>query len=328
MRAGGHADGVFVFASSEIPLVDLLINQASPAGQVICFCLLLLSTYSWTVMISKLLFLRRTRKDSMHFLEMFRGQQHPLELYEMGHRFHHAATARVYRSACRELCHYLSHGIKRKGPEVTGIDQDAKISPAHMESVNAVMDRAVGEASMGLEARTAGLATAVSGAPFLGLLGTVWGVMDTFSGLARDPSGASLQSIAPGVASALVTTVVGLLVAIPAMFGYNFIVSRIKASLVSLDNFAAELQSILTRYFVISSAGGRGNSFLITDGEEDDGRWALDPDHRQAPVHGHPATPRGFSVPEASVEDETPSVMESRGPGAAKESITRVHETP
>jgi biopolymer transport protein ExbB/TolQ len=93
------------------------------------------------------------------------------------------------------------------------------------------------------------LATAVSGAPFLGLLGTVWGVMDTFSGVAMAGS-ANLQAMAPGVSGALITTVTGLLVAIPAMFGYNFLVTSIRSLIVQNDNFAAEVCSEFEHKYV------------------------------------------------------------------------------
>jgi hypothetical protein len=124
------------------------------------------------------------------------------------------------------------------------------ITPDQMGAVRNAMDRAIGEAVVSLESKMTFLATAVSGAPFLGLLGTVWGVMETFSGVASSGSSASIQSMAPGVAAALVTTVVGLLVAIPAMFGYNFLVSRIRTHILEMHNFSAELTSLFEREFV------------------------------------------------------------------------------
>src|SRR5205814_1676327 len=89
----------------------------------------------------------------------------------------------------------------------------------------------------------------VSGAPFLGLLGTVWGVMDTFSDVATAGS-ANLAAMAPGVSAALITTVTGLLVAIPAMFGYNFLVTSIRGMILGMDNFAAELASEFEHRYV------------------------------------------------------------------------------
>jgi len=111
------------------------------------------------------------------------------------------------------------------------------------------MEMAVGESSLRLESQMILLATAVSGAPFLGLLGTVWGVMDTFGDVAAAGS-ANLAAMAPGVSAALITTVTGLLVAIPAMFGYNFLVTSIRAMTVDMDNFAAELSSELAHRYV------------------------------------------------------------------------------
>jgi len=93
------------------------------------------------------------------------------------------------------------------------------------------------------------LSTAVAGGPFIGLLGTVWGVMDTFSGVAK-ANAASLTAMAPGVAGALVATVTGLMVAIPAMFAYNFMVTSIRAFTQELDNFATEYATAIEHQYV------------------------------------------------------------------------------
>jgi biopolymer transport protein ExbB/TolQ len=124
-----------------------------------------------------------------------------------------------------------------------------KITPAQMGAVNAAMERAVGETALGLESQMILLATAVSGSPFLGLLGTVWGVMDAFTGVAVAGS-PNLTAMAPGVSGALITTVTALCVAIPAMFGYNFLVTSIRAAVVEMDNFAAELGSEFEHKYV------------------------------------------------------------------------------
>jgi len=100
----------------------------------------------------------------------------------------------------------------------------------------------VAQESLKLESGLILLAIAVSGAPFLGLLGTVWGVMSTFSAVGIKGS-ADLTTMAPGVAAALVTTVAGLMVAIPSMFGYNWLVHNLRVLTVELDNYAQELIS-------------------------------------------------------------------------------------
>ena len=117
------------------------------------------------------------------------------------------------------------------------------VSLKGMEHVKRLMENAVAQESLKLESGLILLAIAVSGAPFLGLLGTVWGVMSTFAGIATSPQGANLAAMAPGVSAALITTVAGLLVAIPSMFGYNWLVHNLRVLTVQLDNFAQELVS-------------------------------------------------------------------------------------
>src|SRR5512135_2832303 len=102
---------------------------------------------------------------------------------------------------------------------------------------------------MALEKGMIVLSTAVAGGPFIGLLGTVWGVMSTFSGIAEQHS-ASLTAMAPGVAAALVATVTGLLVAIPAMFAYNFMVTTIRHLTQELDGFASRFANQIEHVYV------------------------------------------------------------------------------
>src|SRR5206468_3012601 len=116
------------------------------------------------------------------------------------------------------------------------------LSLKSMEAVKRALERSVAQESLKLESGLILLAIAVSGAPFLGLLGTVWGVMSAFSYVAQAGQ-ADLATMAPGVAAALVTTVAGLLVAIPSMFGYNWLVHNLRVLTVELDNFAQELVS-------------------------------------------------------------------------------------
>jgi len=111
-----------------------------------------------------------------------------------------------------------------------------------MEHVKRTLESAVARESIKLESGLILLASADSGGPFLGLLGTVWGVMDTFAMVGQQQN-AALEVMAPGVSAALITTVAGLLVAIPSMFGYNFLVHSLRVRTVELDNFAQELVS-------------------------------------------------------------------------------------
>ena len=111
-----------------------------------------------------------------------------------------------------------------------------------MEHIKRTLEGAVARESIRLESGLILLASAVSGGPFIGLLGTVWGVMDTFA-MVGVAGKAELATMAPGVSAALITTVAGLLVAIPSMFGYNFLVHTLRVRTVELDNFAQDLVS-------------------------------------------------------------------------------------
>jgi biopolymer transport protein ExbB/TolQ len=117
------------------------------------------------------------------------------------------------------------------------------------EAIQVILEEASGAQAMALEKGMIVLSTAVAGGPFIGLLGTVWGVMSTFAGIAESNS-ASLTAMAPGVAAALVATVTGLLVAIPAMFAYNFMVTSIRAITQELDGFASRYANQIEHVYV------------------------------------------------------------------------------
>jgi biopolymer transport protein ExbB/TolQ len=218
-------------------------------GKIVLFCLFIASTLSWAVMWTKMSIVRRASKQSRIFLDRFRADRQPLRLYENKVRFDGTPLFGVYNAGCTDLTFHLLGSSDVDETFRARLDDAQKISPAQMRAVTSAMERAVGENALKLESQMILLATAVSGAPFLGLLGTVWGVMDTFSGVATAGS-ANLAAMAPGVSAALITTVTGLLVAIPAMFGYNFLVTSIRASIVQMDNFAAELASEFEHKYV------------------------------------------------------------------------------
>ena len=140
----------------------------------------------------------------------------------------------VYQAGSLEL------DARLKNPGATG--RKRFVSLKGMEHVKRSLENTVAQESLKLESGLILLAIAVSGAPFLGLLGTVWGVMSTFGHIAQQGS-ATMAAMAPGVSAALITTVAGLLVAIPSMFGYNWLVHNLRVLTVELDNFAQELVS-------------------------------------------------------------------------------------
>jgi biopolymer transport protein ExbB/TolQ len=228
-------------------------EHSTIAGKLVLTALCIGSVFSWSVMITKMRVIQFARKQTGRFLAAFRKDRQPLRLFESNARFPGTPLFNVYRAGCQEMTFHLLGSAEVDETFRARLEIADKITPAQMGAVNAAMERAVGETALELESQMILLATAVSGAPFLGLLGTVWGVMDTFTDVAVAGS-PNLATMAPGVSGALITTVTALLVAIPAMFGYNFLVTSIRGMIVQMDNFAAELASEFEHRYVDHNA--------------------------------------------------------------------------
>ncbi len=235
-----------------LPLASGLVYafvESTPEGKIVLLTLFLGSIFSWSVMVTKIRYLNFSKRQSDRFAALFRQDRAPLRVYETGARFEGSPRYEIYEAACAELCFQMLGSSEVDETFHARLEIADRVSPTQMRAVTAAMERAIGEASLKLESRMIILSTAVSGAPFLGLLGTVWGVMDAFGGIAKAGT-PNLAAMAPGVSGALITTVVGLLVAIPAMFGYNFLVVSVRKEIVQSENFAAELSSEIEHRYV------------------------------------------------------------------------------
>jgi biopolymer transport protein TolQ len=209
-------------------------EQATPEGKAVIFCLIIFSIIAWSVMISKALQMRRAKRLNQFFNTEYRTQKNVLDVYDRRVHADGCPLFMVYQAGSVEL------DARLKQPDGSG--RKKFVSLKGMEHVKRLMENTVAQESLKLESGLILLAIAVSGAPFLGLLGTVWGVMSTFGHIAQQGS-ATMSAMAPGVAAALITTVAGLLVAIPSMFGYNWLVHNLRVLTVELDNFAQDLVS-------------------------------------------------------------------------------------
>src|SRR5437867_13089691 len=223
---------IYLLAKSDLPYVW---DKATPEGKAIIVTLVIFSIFAWTVMASKAVQMRRAKKLNYYFEAEFRTQKHVLDVYDRRLQVPDCPLFMVYQEGGRALDARL-----RAAAGITA--RKRFVSLKGMEHVKRTLERTVAQQSLRLESGLILLAIAVSGAPFVGLLGTVWGVMSAFSYVALKGS-ADLKTMAPGVAAALITTVAGLLVAIPSMFGYNWLVHNLRVQTVELDNFAQELVS-------------------------------------------------------------------------------------
>ena len=233
----------FALIAAATKQVELLYvwDQARPEARVIIVLLFISSIAVWWMMIFKVIQMRRARKLNSLFGEEFTSQKAVLEMFDRKLEVNGCPLYAVYQAGCLQL------DARLRGP--TGERAKQQISLKNMEHIKRAIENVVAKESLKLESGLILLAIAVSGAPFMGLLGTVWGVMSTFAGIAQQGS-ATMAAMAPGVSAALITTVAGLLVAIPSMFGYNWLVHNLRAFTVELDNFAQELVSSMETEFL------------------------------------------------------------------------------
>ncbi len=250
-----------MFAASAL---EFAIKRATPEGKTTMSALLVLSLFSWTIIISKARQLAIARKWSKRFYEAYSATRDPLEIKRSAASFEGSPAYQVYIRAADELEYHLKNNpvvvvgraIVNPDPTLEPGNTDhlarsktTKVTTSSYEAIKVVMEEASSAEAMGLEKGMIVLSTAVAGGPFIGLLGTVWGVMETFAGIASAGS-ASLTAMAPGVAGALICTVIGLLVAIPAMFSYNFMVTTIRAITQELDGYASRYANQIEHTYV------------------------------------------------------------------------------
>ena len=218
------------------------IKNATTEGKITCLVLLILSLFSWTIIITKLRQIMIARASSKKFYAAYASTRDPMDIRNKGEEYDGAPAYQLYIRGADELAYQL------KNNPVT-VKGERRISMASFEAVKVVLEEAASGEAMALEKGMIVLSTAVAGGPFIGLLGTVWGVMSTFAGIAESRA-ATLTAMAPGVAAALVATVTGLLVAIPAMFAYNFMVTTIRAITQELDGYATRYATQIVHGYV------------------------------------------------------------------------------
>ncbi len=210
-------------------LVDVFL-RCDPAGQVITGGLAIASVIAWWVMISKRNELVQLRRLNLMFENRLRDERTLLDLPESYRNKRGIPYAALFADAMEAYARAASIG-KERGSDTSAF---------RLEHTENALQRALASEILRYESSMVFLASIVSGAPFLGLLGTVWGVMEAFSAVSLQQT-ASIQTLAPGVSAALLTTISGLVVAIPSVFGYNYLFASTKRLITELENFASSL---------------------------------------------------------------------------------------
>jgi biopolymer transport protein ExbB/TolQ len=226
------------------PLGSLLTAfwTSNLAGKGIVLVLFVGSIVVWSVGAAKLAEMREARRRSEAFLRKYRESGSVLSLLQDRRQFPGSPLFAVYQTVCLEMAGSLG----RNDDAASGERPGRPSRGARGRSARAVAEAAVVDQTMELERYMGLLATATTAAPFLGLLGTVWGVLDSFESIAFTGS-AVLSAVAPGISGALLTTVIGLIVALPSSIVYNILLERIRKLAVQMDQFAEELLADIER---------------------------------------------------------------------------------
>ncbi|MGH9353534.1 MAG: MotA/TolQ/ExbB proton channel family protein [Terriglobia bacterium] len=223
-----------LFAQGEI---GHLLATTGLVARIVLLILLFFSVFSWAIIFKKYGVFKNARRESLKFLKIFRQSKKLSEMKASAEQLSSAPLAGVFLGGYREV---ESQAVYTENPGKPRIKS--------LESVRRALQIASSEELSRMEYWLSWLATTGGVCPFIGLFGTVWGIIDAFNGLGM-AGGASLQSVAPGIAEALVTTAGGLFAAIPAVIAYNQYLQRIKEFGGMMDEFALEFLNMTERYF-------------------------------------------------------------------------------
>jgi biopolymer transport protein TolQ len=214
-----------------------LITESGWVAQGVLLTLLVFSIMSWAVMLERWRYLKRAEAESKRLLADLQEDKRLSEMYDRAARHTASPLAPILQAGFRELISAVNEGA-RAGAAAATEEGRARV----MNRLRRRVDEAAGAQADGLDRNLGILATTGSVAPFIGLFGTVWGIMDAFQGIGLTGS-ASLAAVAPGISEALVTTAAGLAAAIPAVVGYNLLLARARRLGARIDRFVPQFLS-------------------------------------------------------------------------------------
>lgn len=215
-----------------------LILQGSIVVQLVLLVLIFFSVFSWAVIFFKRNTLKAASSQSKKFLSVFKKSRDLLEVNKAAKKYKASPLAALFQAGYKDLSY---HAKSNPNPELTS---------ANLESLNRALLKASNKEISRLEHMMSFLATTGSVTPFIGLFGTVWGIMDAFIEIAKLKS-AALVTVAPGIAEALIATALGLFAAIPAVIAYNYFLHRIKNVASEMEDFSIEFLIISERLYGI-----------------------------------------------------------------------------
>ncbi|HAM32957.1 MAG: protein TolQ [Deltaproteobacteria bacterium RBG_16_66_15] len=211
---------------------------AGPIVKLVLLLLVVFSVVSWAIIFLKFRLLKGIERNQAGFARAFAEGKSLSALYEQAEKGEKSPLTEVFRAGYIELTR-----IQRERGENT---QGGRPASFPVDNVSRAMYKTTHEQIGGMEDLLPFLATTGSATPFIGLFGTVWGIMNAFSGIATTGN-ATLATVAPGIAEALVATAAGLAAAIPSVMAYNYFLTRIRTVHTRIDSFTAEFINFLER---------------------------------------------------------------------------------
>ena len=219
-----------------------LVMQAGPVAKAVLALLAVFSIVSWALIVDRWWQFRRVRQQTIAFLRAFREGRRPSVVLSAAKKLRESPLAQLYVAAHQEVA-----GISEVIDHVLDDNEDG-LSGDRLDAVHRAMRRTSALEIARLERYLPFLATTASATPFIGLFGTVWGIMDSFQRIGVAGS-SSLAVVAPGIAHALIATAAGLFAAIPAVYFYNHFTNRVKHFSGEMDDFSLEFLNIAERNF-------------------------------------------------------------------------------
>ena len=228
--------------ASARPWMLEMFMHAGPMAWIVAGVLITLSLGSWAIMIGKFFHFRRATRQSEEFLDQFRGSQRFSEVNSAAGRLPASPLVGIFQAGYVEIDAQVKVARQEGGAEQAGYRIRS------LAGLERSLRRALGS-ELALLARNSGLlATTAAAGPFIGLFGTVWGIMVAFQDIGVSGS-TSLVAVAPGIAEALINTALGLGAAIPALMGYNYFSNRVRAFRAEMEDFVLEMINLAERNF-------------------------------------------------------------------------------
>ncbi len=214
------------------------VMLAGPIVKLVLLLLIVFSIVSWAIIFLKFKLFKGIEQNQAVFVKAFSEGKSLAALYDQAEKSARTPLTEVFRTGYLELTR-----IQR----VRGVDGSAAgRGGIPMDNIERAMRKAANEEAAMMESYLPFLATTGSATPFIGLFGTVWGIMNAFSGIATVGS-ATLATVAPGIAEALIATAAGLVAAIPSVMAYNYFVNRVRVVMTRIDSFTIEFLNFLER---------------------------------------------------------------------------------